>query len=113
MTDASAHVVASGVIDDGHAAAPHVSPRRYVMIAVVLAAVTAVEVAMSYADGVDTDLVIVMMIVLAAVKFLLVASWFMHLKFDSPVYRRLFIVGSTMAVILYFVVLLTFSVFSE
>ncbi len=113
MTDTSAHVVVPEVIDDGPAAAPHVSPRRYVMIAVVLAAVTAVEVAMSYVDGVDTDLVIVMMIVLAAVKFFLVASWFMHLRFDSPVYRRLFVVGSTMAVILYFVVLLTFSVFSE
>lgn len=90
----------------------HPQPRQYVLIAVVLAVVTAIEVAISYLEDVDTDLLIVVLVALAAVKFFLVASWYMHLKFDQPMFRRLFILGVTMAIVLYFVVLLSFSVFS-
>ncbi len=31
------------------------------------------------------------------VKFFLVASWFMHLRTDQPVFKRLFIVGAIAA----------------
>ena len=44
---------------------------------------------------------------MAAVKFFLVASWYMHLRTDQPVFRRFFIIGSVAAIGLYFVVLLT------
>ena len=96
----------------GVAEVHHPQPRQYVLIAVVLAVVTAIEVAISYLEDVDTDLLIVVLVALAAVKFFLVASWYMHLKFDQPMFRRLFVLGVTMAIVLYSVVLLTFSVFS-
>lgn len=120
MTDHSTDLVERtevGAASEGRGVAAgeshHITPRQYVMVAVVLAIVTAVEVAISYVEDLDTDLVIIVLLGLAAVKFFLVASWFMHLKFDKPIFKRIFLVGTTMAVLLFFVVLLTFSVFSE
>ena len=40
-------------------------------------------------------------------KFALVASWFMHLRTDRPVFKRLFIVGAIAAPLLYLIVLAT------
>ena len=36
-----------------------------------------------------------------SVKFVLVASWFMHLRTDKPVFRRFFILGAIAALVLY------------
>ena len=47
---------------------------------------------------------------MAFVKFFLVASWYMHLRTDQPVFRRFFVIGSIAAVLLYTVVLLTLHV---
>lgn len=92
----------------------HPSPRQYVLIAVVLFVVTAFEVTASYLKGdVDSNLLIVAMLAMAAVKFFLVAAWYMHLKTDRPMLRRFFMGGVAAAVLLYFFMLLTFSVFSE
>jgi hypothetical protein len=41
------------------------------------------------------------------VKFFLVASWFMHLRTDQPVFKRLFVTGAIAAPLLYLVVLAT------
>ena len=49
----------------------------------------------------------------AALKFVLVVLWYMHLRFDSRTYARLFIIGFAGAVTLYLVVLLTFRTFSR
>jgi hypothetical protein len=46
----------------------------------------------------------------AFVKFFLVASWYMHLRTDQPVFRRFFVLGSIAALVLYAVVLLTLHV---
>ena len=62
----------------------HPGPRQYVLIAIVLVILTGVEVATSYLDGhVNSNLLIVALGVMAAVKFFLVAAWYMHMKQDS------------------------------
>ena len=38
--------------------------------------------------------------------------WFMHLKFDSRLYARFFLMGIAFAITLYLIVLLIFGVFS-
>jgi hypothetical protein len=38
-------------------------------------------------------------------KFFLVASWFMHLRTDQPVFKRFFVVGAIAAPLLYIIVL--------
>ena len=88
----------------------HPGPRQYVLIAVVLIILTAVEVATSYLEGhVNSNLLITALGVMAAVKFFLVAAWYMHMKQDSPMFRRMFIVGIALGTTVYGVVILAFS----
>jgi len=88
----------------------HPGPRQYVIIAVVLVILTAVEVATSYLEGhVNSNLLIVALGIMAAVKFFLVAAWYMHMKQDSAVFRRLFVTGLILASIVYGIVFFFFS----
>jgi cytochrome c oxidase subunit IV len=88
----------------------HPEPRQYVLIAVVLVILTALEVAVSYLDGyVNSVLLIIVLFAMAATKFFLVAAWFMHMRHDSPFFRRMFLVGIIGASIVYGIVMLVFS----
>ncbi|HEV7523811.1 MAG TPA: cytochrome C oxidase subunit IV family protein [Acidimicrobiia bacterium] len=88
----------------------HPGPRQYVLIALVLVILTAVEVATSYLEGhVNANLIIVALGIMAAVKFFLVAAWYMHMKQDSAVFRRLFLTGLILATIVYGILMLFFS----
>jgi cytochrome c oxidase subunit 4 len=91
---------------------PHPSPFQYVIIAVVLCVVTAAEVGLYYLeDELPWGLIVGLLLTLALLKFVLVASWYMHLRTDKPIFRRFFTIGVLAAVILYTVVLTTFRVF--
>jgi cytochrome c oxidase subunit 4 len=88
----------------------HPGPREYVFIAVVLVVITALEVAASYLDGdINSNLLILLLSVMAAIKFILVAAWYMHMKQDSPFFRRVFVIGIVGAVIVYSIALATFA----
>jgi cytochrome c oxidase subunit 4 len=88
--------------------AAHPSPKLYWLIALILALVTAVEVAIAYIEQLGPVLV-PSLLVLGAVKFGIVVAFFMHLKFDRPIFRSLFLVGVFGSVVLFVVVLLTFN----
>jgi cytochrome c oxidase subunit 4 len=78
------------------------------VVAVVLAVITAVEIAVSYTEGdIPDGLIVVLLLAMMVMKFILVASWFMHLRTDQPVFKRLFIVGAIAAPLLYLIVLAT------
>jgi cytochrome c oxidase subunit 4 len=87
----------------------HPTPRQYVLIAVVLVVITAVEIATSYIDTGHSNLIIVALFVMAAIKFFLVAAWYMHMKTYQPFFRRVFVVGMIGAGIVYGILLLVFS----
>ena len=87
----------------------HPTPRQYVLIALVLVIVTGIEIATSYLNTGHTNLVIVALFLMAALKFFLVAAWYMHMKVDRPFFRRIFVVGMIGAGIVYGVVMLVFS----
>jgi len=88
----------------------HPGPRQYVLIAVVLVILTAVEVATSYLEGtVNSNLLIAALGIMAAIKFFLVAAWYMHMKQDSSMFRRLFVSGIILASIVYGIVFFFFS----
>ena len=90
----------------------HPDPIQYVMVAVVLVVITGLEIGVSYLDGsIPSGLIIGLLLAMAFVKFFLVASWYMHLRTDQPVFRRFFFIGSVAAIGLYFVVLLTLHAF--
>jgi cytochrome c oxidase subunit 4 len=90
----------------------HPSEAVYVKVALFLGVLTAVEVALSYLKiGGSQVLTNGSLLVLAAIKFGTVAMYFMHLKFDNPVLRRLFVAGIVLALIVYLVYLLTLHTF--
>jgi cytochrome c oxidase subunit IV len=87
----------------------HPSDLKYIQIALILAAVTALEVSTYFVDF--GDLAIPVLIVLMIVKFAMVAAWFMHLRFDSSLFRRVFVAGIVLAVSVYLAALTTFRFF--
>jgi cytochrome c oxidase subunit 4 len=90
----------------------HPGPKEYVKVAVVLAVITAIEVAIFYIEFIKESPVFApMLLVLSALKFTLVVLWFMHLRFDSRVFGRLFVAGLALAISLFLIVLVTFGVF--
>lgn len=85
----------------------HPTPRQYVLIALVLAVITGIEVALFYVNeavdlqGWDAPL----LIILSFMKFLMVIGWYMHLRFEKSTLSRFFTAGFTLALLLYAVVL--------
>jgi cytochrome c oxidase subunit IV len=68
----------------------------YIKIALILTAITVVEVAVYYVDAVRPALVPVLL-TLSIVKFALVVGYFMHLKFDHRLLTGLFVFGLAIA----------------
>ena len=91
--------------------AHHPEPRQYVVVAVVLAVATAFEVAIYY-TSIPHPILVAFLMLAAVFKFSLVVLWFMHLRFDSRMYSRFFLMGIAGAVTLFTIVLLTFKAFS-
>lgn len=85
----------------------HPTPRDYVRIAVVLFILTAMEVSTYFFDF--GPVAVPMLVVLMAIKFALVAGWFMHLRFDTKVYTRFLYGGLTLAIVLYLLMHLLFA----
>ena len=94
-----------------HAAAIHDHPSdwAYVKIALVLAAVTALEVFTYFESVFDWGAALVpSLMVMMVVKFYLVATWFMHLRFDSRLFAKMFTTGLILAVCVYIITLTAF-----
>jgi cytochrome c oxidase subunit 4 len=88
----------------------HPKESLYITVAVILAALTGLEILTYYVDF--GRLFLPALLTLMAVKFLLVALFFMHLKFDAKIFGRLFWSGLILAVVVYVAALATFQVFS-
>lgn len=84
----------SSTDDGGH---NHPGERQYIGIAIFLAIITLVEVVIYYVDALSAVLV-PMLVVLSAIKFVTVVGYFMHLKFDDSRLRWIFSGGLITAV---------------
>ena len=69
----------------------HPGPRLYVTIGVILAVITAIEVAAFYLD-ITAWLLAILLLAMSGVKFVLVVGYFMHLRFDDRRFLALFAV---------------------
>jgi cytochrome c oxidase subunit 4 len=67
----------------------HPSPRAYVLIGIVLAIITAIEVAAFYLK-ITPWLLAMVMLLLSASKFVLVVGYYMHLGFDDRRFLGIF-----------------------
>ena len=65
---------------------------QYVLIAAILAIITAIEVATYYIEAIESALVYIL-IVLSVLKFAIVVGYYMHLKFDNKLFTWLFGTG--------------------
>jgi len=90
--------------------AHHPGPREYVKVAIVLAVATGIEVSLFYLN-LPHALFVLLLLFFAAIKFSLVVLWFMHLRFDSRLFRRMFLLGLSLATTVYLIVLTTFGIF--
>lgn len=87
----------------------HPTDWAYIKIALVLAVITAVEV-FTYFESVFSwgRFLVPSLILMMIVKFWLVATWFMHLKFDKPIFAKMFVGGLVLAVGVYVATLTAF-----
>jgi cytochrome c oxidase subunit IV len=74
----------------------HPGPLRYVQIAVILCVITGIEVAVYYVPAL-TGALIPILLALSAVKFSIVVMWYMHLRFDAPIFSAIFVGGLLLA----------------
>lgn len=95
----------SHAVADGH---NHPGARDYVVVAVILAVVTSLEVAVYYIESIRPALVPILL-VLSTFKFSMVVLWFMHLRFDNRLFSILFIVGLGLGVFVVMVLIILFS----
>ena len=94
-----------------HTEHEHPSDAKYGQIAILLAALTAAEVSTYFVD--IGPILIPALLVMMVVKFFYVAAWFMHLKFDSILFRRFFVAGLILATVVYCIALTAFEFWSK
>ena len=109
MTDTTATHDEHGTTQ-AHGEHAHPGPAEYVKVALFLAVVTAAEVALYYISSLQDRpaLMVGLLMFFMVVKFAMVALWFMHLRFDSRIFRRLFVGGIVLALGIYAIVLFSF-----
>jgi len=96
--------------EQDHAGA-HPGNRTYVLVALVLAVITGVEVMVFYLEALR-PIIVPILLVLSTSKFVLVASFFMHLKYDSRVLRWLFAGPLLMAIVIILAIMALYGVFT-
>jgi heme/copper-type cytochrome/quinol oxidase subunit 4 len=76
---------------EAHSGESHgLNPRQYVTIFVVLTVITVIELAISYSGLAKVGLIAILF-PLSALKFGIVVALFMHLRFDSPFFAKMFL----------------------
>jgi cytochrome c oxidase subunit 4 len=97
-----------GLHDDAAEEHKHPSDRQYVIIAVILAVITAAEVstyALDIFDDFSTGALVATLFPMMVAKFVIVCAFFMHLRYDNPIFRRIFVFGLVLAVTVYCIAL--------
>jgi cytochrome c oxidase subunit 4 len=97
---------------EGGAHHDHPSELEYIKIAGLLALITGAEVAIYYVKALK-GILVPALILFSMVKFSVVVLWFMHLRFDSRLFRRLFVTGVCLALFVFTIVLTTFHVWTR
>ncbi len=73
-----------------HAEHHHPGWQTYVVIGLILTIITAVEVAIFYIPAMH-PVMVPLLLILSATKFVLVVMFYMHLKFDSKLFSTVFV----------------------
>ena len=88
----------------------HPTPGTYFKVALILSAITAIEVGVFYITALGKGIIPVLA-VLSIAKFALVAMFYMHLKFDHKLCTTLFVAGVALATTVVFALISLFQFF--
>lgn len=111
VSEAAEHEVDETVHD-------HPTDLKYVKIAAILAVLTALEVGTYFWKDIfgsapTTAALVAVLFPMMIAKFMIVTGYFMHLKYDNPLFRRVFVFGLVLAVAVYGIVAISFNFFSD
>ena len=81
----------------GQAQGAHPTPFTYLIVAISLSVITAVEVGVFYITELGRGIIPVLA-VLSGLKFALVAMFYMHLRYEAKLFTTLFFTGVALAV---------------
>jgi cytochrome c oxidase subunit 4 len=93
-------------VDTDHDIAHSGGDLLYVKIALLLGALTGIEVMTYFFDF--GSAAVGVLLGLMVVKFAIVGLYFMHLKFDNKLFTQMFVAGVAFAVVVYCAMLATF-----
>jgi cytochrome c oxidase subunit 4 len=91
----------------------HPSDWTYIKVALLLGALTALEVSTYYWETAGTGALVAVLFPLMIIKFGVVVAYFMHLRYDNPLFRRVFIFGLMLAVVVYLIAMTTLQFWSD
>jgi len=112
MADAhAAHASPPAHVDHPTHGGGHATVKTYINVAIVLAIITAMEVTTLYIPGLPKAMLVTSLLVMSAVKFFLVVGFFMHLKYDSKIFRSLFVGPLIIAILIILALMALFSAY--
>ncbi|HET6951935.1 MAG TPA: cytochrome C oxidase subunit IV family protein [Acidimicrobiales bacterium] len=79
----------------------HPSDLVYIKVFALLGVLTALEVGTYFIENASTAFLVAGLIPLMVIKFGVVCAYFMHLKYDNPLFRRVFVFGLLLAIAVY------------
>ncbi len=86
----------------------HPTWKQYKWVGFWLLVITAIEVWVYYTPFKDSKLFAPALLLMSAVKFGVVVFYYMHLKYDHPLFKRLFAMGLGIAICTLFALLFLF-----
>jgi caa(3)-type oxidase subunit IV len=98
--------------------AHHPSDADYVKIALILGLITAFEVGTYFWKDIfgstpSTTMLVLVLFPMMIAKFAIVCGYFMHLKYDNHIFRRVFTFGLMLATAVYFIMFFAFDFLSD
>lgn len=106
VSEAAEHEVDETVHD-------HPTDMMYVKVAAFLAVLTALEVGTYFIEDASTTLLVAILFPMMFVKFGTVIMYFMHLKYDNPLFKRVFLFGLLLATGVYMIVFFAFEFWDD
>src|SRR5262245_2555667 len=87
----------------------HPTWKFYTLIGAVLTIITAAEVAVFYIPALE-KLLVPILLTLSTAKFILVVLFYMHLRFDSAIFSRVFFAPMFLAILLAIALIILFKI---
>ena len=71
------------------------------------------EVSTYFIEDASTTMLVLTLFPMMIAKFLIVTAYFMHLKYDNPLFKRVFLFGLILATVVFLIMLSTFAFWGD